>query len=444
MQLITILLVTVSILTVLSGLAVFCGAARKERARSAWFFLATIFAAIWTDSIALFLNATSEMGDLIPVAVNLTFISALFFDVGLIGYLSWQRKSGKIFTLLLSAVAIILALSIAINPGLLYKQIILSDQGNSIELNLGGFYIAYAVFTVLKMVNIVTSSILTMIESSKAKRKGYLVLLIGYMAAGLMMLIFNMILTFTRWDLIWVGPISISTTIICFYLAVLRFKMVSLNTNWLRMLSYVVLMLSGAVFYMVIFALVFRLLFRGASPSIEVIVLNFIMIAIVLLMFPAMNELTALVEALVASNQIDLGYIMKKLSRVAPKDADLEDIARFLAFHMHFSYIGFLVNGRIYESEKSDLSEEALREIAGYGEPEDGLWQAEANEVHEIDGKPVYGVAALRGADGKYFGQMIFGKQTSKTKLSWQDQVKIETIVNLVAVIIDSKERVKK
>jgi hypothetical protein len=59
----------------------------------------------------------------------------------------------------------------------------------------------------------------------------------------------------------------------------------------------------------------------------------------------------------------------------------------------------------------------------------DPAWQ-------ELD---VSAIAALRDGSGKTFGQMILGKPNSKTSFSRRDLVEIEAIINLVAVIINSK-----
>lgn len=450
MQLISILLMAVSFLTLLSGVVVFGGAPKKEKGQSAWFLIATIFATIWATTIVLFLNLESssslalEESNEVNYLVDATFFSALFIDVALLGYLSWQRKSGRIITSIFGIIGILLAGVILASPWLLYSGINIKSGGNSIDLVFGPFLVIYGVFLGLVATATIIALIRTMKESTKSKRKGYLVLLVGFALASILMLIFNFWLTLSTWDMIWVGPLSLSLVIICFYFAVLRYRMITIKTGWLRVLSYVVMMLFAAVAYMVIFAIVFSLLFRGAQPSTKVIVLNFVMIAIVLLAFPGMSEVSALTKALISPNQIDLAYIMKRLSKVSPKDVDLEDVARFLAFHMHYKYIGFLVEGRIYESEKSDFSKEDIDWMLSLEEPENGVWQGEIGGSMTIEGVEISGIAALRGGDGKAFGQMIFGKQTGKMKMSWQDKVKIETIVNLVAVIIDSKMKARK
>ena len=53
---------------------------------------------------------------------------------------------------------------------------------------------------------------------------------------------------------------------------------------------------------MIIFSVIFAALFRGSTPSIEVIILNFIMIVIFISLMPALNQFTNSVRSLI-SNQ---------------------------------------------------------------------------------------------------------------------------------------------
>ena len=54
-------------------------------------------------------------------------------------------------------------------------------------------------------------------SKSTKKRKSDLTLLIGFAISGTVSLIFNLILPLWRWDLVWLGPIAVSTTIIAVY-----------------------------------------------------------------------------------------------------------------------------------------------------------------------------------------------------------------------------------
>ena len=283
MQLIAILLITVSILTFLSGLAVLLGAKKGDRTRSAWFFASTIFAAIWTITIALFLNATPEWDGNLTLVVNLTYLSAIFIDIALLGYISWHKKYGKVATFTFLLLGLIFAGFFVMRPELLYTKVNLAATGNSLETNIGPFYFTYIAFF--------------------CTRGGDLTLLIGFGISGTVSLIFNLILPFWTWSLVWLGPFAISATILAFYYTILRYRVLRLNSRWLKLLSYIVLITSAAVLYMIVFYLIFIAMFKGSTPSTDVIILNFIMVLFFLLLMPAMNELTSFIRSLITNQE---------------------------------------------------------------------------------------------------------------------------------------------
>ena len=301
MQLIAILLITVSVLTLLSGITIFLGSKKGERVRSAWFLIATIFATLWMVSISLFLVAPPEWADIVPWHVNWTYVNAIFIDVALLGYIVWKQKYGKIITLLFLILGIILTAFFVHDPSLLYTEVKLSNAGNSLVTNIAPYYFAYIAFFCLLVPTVLGSLLYQIIKTrSDKKRGGELVLLIGFAISGTMSLIFNLILPLWRWDLIWLGPLAISTTIIAFYYSILRYRALNLSSIWLKILSYVVIMASFAILYMVLFSIIFTALFRGSTPSIEVIALNFIMILIFLLLMPALSELNSFIRSLIS------------------------------------------------------------------------------------------------------------------------------------------------
>lgn len=307
MQLIAILLTTVSVLTFLSGLAVFAGSKKSDRARSAWFFVATIFATIWMVTISLFLIAAPDWSrDLMTALVDLTYLSAIFIDIALLGYIAWRYRAGKITTIIFLIAGIIFAGIFIANPSLLYTDIVLTNAGNSLVTNIGPFYFTYIAFF-CALVPAVLITLLRQILRSKSDRikNGDVVLLIGFGISGTVSLIFNLILPLWTWDLIWLGPLAISTTIIAFYYTILRYRALQLGSRWLNILSYIVLITSAAVLYMIVFYIIFLAMFRGSSPSIEVIILNFIMVLFFLLLMPAMNELTSFIHSLISNEEHD-------------------------------------------------------------------------------------------------------------------------------------------
>lgn len=312
MQLIAILLITVSILTFLSGIAVFFGASKGDRARSAWFFLATIFATIWMVSISLFLIATPDWGEQLTWIVDLTYISAIFIDIALLGYISWRKKYGKIATLTFTMLGLVFAAFFILNPNLLYTEIKLSSAGNSLVTNFGPFYFTYIAFFCALVPAVMITLLKQILDSRSTRVRGSdVVLLIGFGISGTMSLVFNLILPLWNWSLIWLGPLAISTTILAFYYTILRYRALNLTSRWLKILSYIVLITSAAVLYMIIFYLIFKGMFKGASPSIEVIILNFIMVLFFLLLMPAMNELMSFIRSLIANPEEESEKIKK-------------------------------------------------------------------------------------------------------------------------------------
>lgn len=445
MQLIVILLIIVSILTLLSGAIVFFGAKKGERLKSFWFFVATIFATIWMISICLFLMAKPDTTLNMVWHTNWTYISALFIDIALLAYISWEERFGRILISFFAIFGIILSVIFVRNPDLLYTEIILSNAGNSLVTNIGPFYFVYIGFFCLLVPAVILTLFKQIIKStSRKKRGGDVVLLIGFAVSGTMSLIFNLILPLWRWDLIWLGPLAISTTIIGFYYSILRYKILNLYSTWLKILSYVVIITSMAVVYMVIFSIIFAIMFRGATPSTEVIVLNFIMILVVLLLLPATNELNMFIRSLISNQHIDTVYMVKKLMKLSPKQTSLNELAEFLAEHMHFKYVGFLINNQVYGSSQHSLSPEGVAMVSKLGKPENGIWQKIDKTSPQWQTLDLSAVAVLRDANDNVYGQIMLGKPENKVNFNHKDIVQIETILNIVSVIIDSKNHSKK
>ena len=165
------------------------------------------------------------------------------------------------------------------------------------------------------------------------------------------------------------------------------------------------------------------------------------MVLIVLLLMPVINEASAFIRSLISTKQVDITYIIKKLNQFASQNVDLSDLAGFLAEHTHFSYIGFIVSGKLYASRDLSLSSNEITQISGLKSSNDRVWQ-DFNEpasrvaaAHDITA-----IAELRNAKGQAFGQIIVGKPFYKSHFDSKDLAQLEMVINLVAVIIDSKK----
>ena len=304
MQLIVILLTTVAVLTFLSGAIVFFGSSKGDRIRSAWFFLAAIFATAWMASISVFMVAQPEWTNNIEWHVKWTFISAIFIDLAFLGYVAWTQKNGKILTLIFTIFGLTISALIFINPGLLYSDIIIARTGNSVDMNIGPLYVAYNLFFAAIVPAIIFSLFKQSTKThSERKKGGDITIMVSFGLSSVITLVANLILPLLgNWSAIWLGPLALSATIIGFYYTILRYHSLNLSSIWLKLFSYIVIVSSVAIIYMIIFAIIFAALFRGSTPSTEVIILNFIMILIFIALMPAMNEFTRFIRTLISQN----------------------------------------------------------------------------------------------------------------------------------------------
>lgn len=446
MNFIYILVIAVAILTILAALALVFGSSKPEKAHSLWFLVAGIGEVVWAVSIAGFLSLGNGSFDhnIAPSLVKGIYIGAILMDVSLLGYVSWRYKFGKFLTSLFLITGIALIAIFIYDPSILYSEILLGGDSPSIAIDMSkGFYIAYEAYFCL-ITPAFCGFLIHKIKQTpnKQSKKGYLFFLIGILIAGLLTGAFDLLLPPYRYDLIWVGPLAIGLVILGFYFSILKFKMVSLNSNWLKMLSSVVIISSAFIVYLLIFHLVFSALFRVSSPSYQVVLLNFTMIAIVLALVPAFTEITNLTKSLIMTKQIDLPYIVKKLSIVGRKKLNLKDVSGFLSEHMHFSYVAFFVKDKLYVADDCKISAELLTKISKLPKPSHGVWQnitgLNVNLLKEAD---VSRVAVLTSAGGEVVGQMIFGRPASKAALDHKDLVEIAMIVSLMGTMIEDGRR---
>lgn len=300
---------------------------------------------------------------------------------------------------------------------------------------------------ILSVIMIAILALLSALAVAAGSRREHKRLAIVYCAIALVVAIWSGIvagLYMNGVDNGWllVGPAVAGVGIVGFYYAVLRHRLIVLDAKWLRFLSYVVVMAIAAIVYMVIFYLIFTKVFKFEDLSETILVLNYVMIVIVLILFPIVNEVTDFMNLLIRNGQVDLTAVIKRLNRMATEDVDLNELSKFLARNLHFDYIGLLVGGKLYGSKPLMVKKADLKLLTDLGEPEYGIWQELDGAVGILcDGLGVKAVAELRDAKGVSFGQILVGKPLGKMGFERRDLIQLEAIVNLVAAMIDTKAR---
>lgn len=446
MSLTSILLIATAILCLLTGFMAFSGATKGTRSRQMWFFVTTIGCALWTAGIGVFQALSPADADKVAYPLYGIYLGSLLMAVSILGYASWRRTWGKLYTLVCAAFAAFLGVTFVLDHSVLYTGITLSNAGNSVQLYWGWYYIAYCAFYVVNNSGFVINQYLNAkSDRTKNAKKGDYILFFGLLISGVLSIIFDLLLPPVNYQLIWVGPLSLCIVMIAFFYATLKYRLISMSSRWLQVFAYGVIISIGAVIYMLLFYIIFTALFKIPNPSAAILVLNFLMIVIVLLLMPVINEVGASVRSLISVGQVDMAYVIKKLNKIASKNIDLRELAGFLADHLHFAYIGFVINGRLYSSKPLAVSAEELAQItkmksAGSA----GVWQEPNKTTQKIlDELGLKAVAELRNAKGKAFGQLIVGKPLGKASFERRDLVQLEMIINLVATVIDSEKHIR-
>ena len=446
MHFIYVLVVVVAILTILASLALVFGSDKKDKLHGMWMPLAAFGEATWAVSIAIFLSLRANVigSEVAPWLVRGIYLGAIVMNLGILGYILWRRWSGKIITLLFIGAGILIGGMIVGHPEMLYSGIILKEGMPSVELKTDQWlyiiYILYLCFAAIACCGALFYRI--KIATTRKKKQGYLYALLGLAPAAILFVVFNLLMPVFRYDLIWVGPLAVGLIVLGFYFAIVRFRIINLNSGWLRVMSTVVIIVAAFILYYSLFHLVFMALFKVSHPSLQVILLNLIMVAIVIALVPAFSEIKALTKSLIMTKKIDLPYIVKKLSQNDKRKPNLKEVSGFLSEHMHFSYIAFYVNDKMYVADEHKIPDELIKKIAKLPSPEHRAWQdlssLKQDALKEAD---ITKVAVLAGANGEIVGQMIFGHPIYKQTLVHKDLVEMAMIASLIGTMIEDGTR---
>ncbi|MBQ6605522.1 hypothetical protein IJH66_00890 [Candidatus Saccharibacteria bacterium] len=450
MKLILILLITVSILSLLSGIAVLSGVRKGERAEGFLYFFITFFAVFWAGSIGIFLSLPeSTSPETAKICALFIYLPALFMSWGLASYQTFKYKIGKFIMIFYGLFCLVLFVLPLLDSSYLYSSIVLSEtSGNIVNLK-------HNLYNILYMAYFITTCGVYMLaflykgrraKNPSVKRASYITL-IGFTITGVVALVFDVVLSFMgKYDTIWAGPLAMCFAWILHYYAIIKYRLLDLSGSWLKALSYVIVMSLVAIVYLIIFFVIFTGLFRVSNPSLEVILLNSIMIIIVLLLFPALNELTSYFRSLSSISEVDLVYLVKKLVLLSKSYINYFELSDFLAEHLHFQYIGILYSGKLYGSgnHNNKLSAEELKKIEKLKNKDKDIWLPFDDALKtELKSLGVEAIAELRNARGEVVGKILLGRPLGGINLSSRDLGELETALTLTAAAISSEKSLK-
>ena len=230
---------------------------------------------------------------------------------------------------------------------------------------------------------------------------------------------------------------AVSISIITFYYSVVKYRILALSGKWLEVLSYIILIAAGVIVYTLVFYAIFTAFFSVASPSLEILLLNFIMIVVLLCLMPALREISTNLKALFPTRNIDIGYITRKILAIKHNNFDLKELSGFLATQLKLDYFAFLIDGKVYGSKPTFLTSDELAKIAKLKHPTKSIWQDQPSEIKDNSIR----IATLTDSKGEVFGQAIVGRSNSGHALEHRDFIQIEMVINLSASVIEGDRK---
>ncbi|MBR2989758.1 hypothetical protein IKF40_02410 [Candidatus Saccharibacteria bacterium] len=246
------------------------------------------------------------------------------------------------------------------------------------------------------------------------------------------------------WEYSYLLYLAAAVIALVVYIQTLKHRWFDMRNLTIKIWNYLTLAAGAVVVYVVLFYVIAKYLFH-IQASAEIIAINMIMIIIVVILLPIVNELNTMINSRVMTGRVDLTYVIKRLNRLATQDANPKKLAEFLAKYLHFKVVGIIVDDKFYSSSKKlRLTSEEITQIALLENSGKDIWQKIEGKAKEtLEKYDLKAVAEMRNAKGRPFGQIVIGKPLGKVDFEKRDLNEISMIVNLVASIVDSQERLE-
>ena len=445
MNYIAILLFVFAALVIFTGIVIALGVRREQRGQGVMFLLATLCAAVWIIAIGVFMILKDDAQGALtaPATVLVLYSAPLLMMIFMMAFLASRLRLGRVFLVVFLVYAVVLLTLLWSNPSLLYSAITLGGDYNSVALTSGWFYLAYSAYMVAVW-SITLGLVLFRILRSQHQneRAGLVVMACGYFIVSIFCTYFNVILPTTRYDLIWVGPLTICILFCAYFYAAIRYHTIALSTKGLQLLSYLVITAVISEAYILIYMLAAEYIFQ-IELSDEMFVTNLALAFILVTIVPLFSGLSSVVKSLLHSGDTGSRQFMLDYNQSVVSDFSLRDLATAIANRYNFDYIGFVVNGQIYGSHvlfEPDRLVTALKAIpsASVGQVWQDFSQTKSAQ-RELAERDLQAVAELKNARGQAYGFLLVGMPLGKDTLEKSDLRALENTLNIFSTGIDSK-----
>jgi hypothetical protein len=295
-------------LTITVGVAVFSSNRnQKGRFSAMGLSLAILGAASWVLFIQLFRNASNESDA--SFFHQIFAVTALAIPFGCLLYaVSLLRRKALAITISVAAllISVVVGGLILLNDNLFYSNIVISKDNNySILADSPVTAVYFSVFGVFFISSIIIIIARALRSKNAVFKQGLICLACCLILSSSLSSATNIILPIIGQNgLFWVGPLSVSITMLFAYFITLRYKLFINSSRLLRYLTYLVAVTVAAMIYTCLFFVIFGLIFRGAKPSNEIIIFNFITMIIIILLMPSINSSINRTKKLISENGV--------------------------------------------------------------------------------------------------------------------------------------------
>mgnify|MGYP003292699980 CR=1 FL=1 len=422
-----ILMMIVAFLILVFGVMILFGASQDNRHHAIAGFVAGVGGSVWSiaSSLRFLSGGTSSVDSFIAYFMCL---GALVAELGMAYFLSDSKKSiNNALLLILSTV------------GFLVMLIPFFDI-NMLNDTKHWFYIVYSTVVAFSSVAICISIAL----NNKINSTNKVLLFVWWFVNMGLSAIFTMLLPlqYGNNNFLWAGPVSELLLILAIYVSLFNSYWINVSSEWVKRMSYVVVIFTSIMLYIVAVYLIAKFIFGWGEPDYMGVIFVAIISVVLALILLAIRKATSSMRSLLSSaDKIDFSYVMSQLGKINPR-SDKTRLAVFLSHHLHLSYIGFLIDGKLYGSRPMNFSEQELNDIRASMDNSElhGIWQDIDLPIRYIIAE--FGcsdIACLRDDGGNILGQVIVGKPNSNNRLSYKQLNVLEMVLNETANMLSSK-----
>lgn len=444
---VSISIFVIAMLAVMAGITLALGVRREQRGQGVMFCMAAVFGAIWASAISVFLILpdTARGNAIAPSVVLTIYSSAIFMMIFMMAFLTSRMRLGRVAIIVFLMYGVALLTLLWSDPSLLYHSITLGgEQGyNSVGLVNGWYYAAYSCFLVAIASITLGLTLYRIIRSEvRNERAGLTVMMGGFFIAMIFCVIFDIWLPPTRYDLIWLGPVSICAIVCAYFYAALKFHTIVLSSKGMRFLSYLIIVFFVAAIYIFVYSMATKYILHTEVEG-EILIANMAMVLLLVAVVPLLSELSSVVKSMLSPSDVDLKTTVVEFNKMVAGNPNLRDVATFIANRLNFEYVGLVLNGQIYGSDFLYEPDQLVAALHKLPPPARGkVWQdftADPELKQLFHDHRLTAVAELKNAHGQAFGYILIGMPLGKEKLDKSDLYVSENTLNVVGAIIDSK-----